>query len=240
MSTELSRVFEDSRFGQIRVVMRDGEPWFAGVDVARALGYADPTKAVLTHCKKVNKITEKGDSPVPVTVNWIAEGDVYRLVARSNLPSAEKFETWIFDEVLPSIRKTGGYGSIVLLPDFSNPAEAARAWADEYEKRILAEKQRDEAVETAAVAAAALGFAGDFVQVKGLSWVTKMFTPSGQFWSRLGKFIAKLSRETGAEVKQVVDPTFGYVNAYRREVCDQAQRYLAEHPEVFSEFRKNQ
>lgn len=128
--------------------------------------------------------------------------------------------------------------STVAIPDFSNPAEAARAWADEYEKRVLAEKQRDEAVETAAVAAAALGFAGDFVQVKGLPWVTKMFTPSGQFWARLGKFIAKLSRETCAEVKQVVDPTFGYVNAYRREVCDQAQRYLADHPEVFAEFRK--
>ena len=99
-------VFEKEEFGKVRVIEKDGSFWFVATDVAKALGYEKPNNAVNTHCKKVNKIN------YPVTgqaVNIIPEMDVYRLVMKSQLPSAEKFQDWVVEEVLPSIRKTGGY-----------------------------------------------------------------------------------------------------------------------------------
>lgn len=102
-------VFENSEFGSVRTVNIDGKIYFVGSDVAKALGYAIPHKAVQTHCKGVlkrNIPTNSGNQDVLV----ITEGDMYRLISKSKLKSAERFEEWVFDEVLPSIRKTGQYG----------------------------------------------------------------------------------------------------------------------------------
>jgi anti-repressor protein len=104
------QVFENSKFGQVRIIEKDGKPYFVGSDVAKALGYAIPHKAVQTHCKGVlkwNIPTNGGNQEMLI----IPEGDVYRLIVRSQLPDAEKFERWVFDEVLPAIRQTGGYVS---------------------------------------------------------------------------------------------------------------------------------
>lgn len=103
------QIFSNEEFGQVRTVDIDGKPYFVAVDIARPLGYANTTKAINDHCKGVTKryiLTAGGQQEV----NVIPEGDIYRLAARSQLPSAEKFEKWIFDEVLPSIRQNGGYG----------------------------------------------------------------------------------------------------------------------------------
>lgn len=102
-------VFENSEFGSVRTVDIDGKIYFVGSDVAKALGYAIPHKAVQTHCKGVlkrNIPTNSGNQDVLV----ITEGDMYRLISKSKLKSAERFEEWVFDEVLPTIRKTGAYG----------------------------------------------------------------------------------------------------------------------------------
>lgn len=101
-------VFENSEFGSVRTITIDNEPWFVGVDVAKALGYSNPRKAISDHCKGVTKRdtpTSSGIQPI----SYINEGDMYRLIMRSKLPSAEKFEDWVVNEVLPSIRKNGGY-----------------------------------------------------------------------------------------------------------------------------------
>lgn len=103
-------IFSNEAFGSIRIVMKDGKPLFCGKDVAEALGYKRTADAITTHCKGVCEL------PTPTSggiqkMKYIPEGDLYRLVAHSELPSAEKFESWIFDEVLPCIRKTGGYVS---------------------------------------------------------------------------------------------------------------------------------
>lgn len=102
------QIFQNEEFGEIRTVEQDGKVLFCGTDIATALGYAIPHKAVREHTKGGLKRT------IPTAggnqeVTFIPEGDVYRLIIRSRLPSAEKFERWVFDEVLPSIRKTGGY-----------------------------------------------------------------------------------------------------------------------------------
>lgn len=109
------KIFDNREFGSVRVVNKDGEPWFVASDVAKALGYERPADAVNAHCKKVNKISQYCDSEnrkqvPPVNFNIIPESDVYRLIMRSNLPSAEKFQDWVCEEVLPAIRKTGMYG----------------------------------------------------------------------------------------------------------------------------------
>jgi prophage antirepressor-like protein len=109
------QVFQNSKFGEVRVTTTEtGEPMFAGVDVARALGYENPNKAVVDHCKSGN-IT-KQYTPHPngiggVYIMYIRENDVYRLIMRSKLPSAEKFQDWVCEEVLPTIRKHGAYMS---------------------------------------------------------------------------------------------------------------------------------
>lgn len=102
------QIFKNEEFGKIRTVEKNDVVYFAGSDVAKALGYAIPHKAVQTHCKGVlkwNIPTDSGNQDVL----FITEGDVYRLIMRSKLPSAERFESWVMDEVLPSIRKNGGY-----------------------------------------------------------------------------------------------------------------------------------
>ena len=137
-------VFRNDEYGQIRVVMRGDVPWFYASDVASALGYENPGRAVNMHCKKASKFTQLSDSDnrPPVTVNIIPESDVFRLVMRSCLPSAERFQDWVCEEVLPSIRKTGSYAIAgIPVPRFDSPADAARAWADQYEARLFAEKK---------------------------------------------------------------------------------------------------
>lgn len=107
MKNELE-IFNNEEFGQVRTLVINSNPYFCANDVAKALGYAKPNNAISTHCRATLK------QGIPISgkiqeVNFIPEGDVYRLIMKSKLPSAEKFENWVVDEVLPTIRKTGGY-----------------------------------------------------------------------------------------------------------------------------------
>ncbi len=102
------QIFTNSEFGEIRTITEDGKTLFCGNDVATALGYKNPRKALADHCKGVTKRyapTASGQQEM----NFIPEGDIYRLAAKSELPGAEAFERWIFDEVLPSIHRDGAY-----------------------------------------------------------------------------------------------------------------------------------
>lgn len=100
--------FTSDEFGTIRTVEQDGKVMFCGKDVATALGYANTRKALIDHCKGVTKRDTPTSSGVQ-SMSFITEGDLYRLIASSKLPSAQKFESWVFDEVLPSVRKQGAY-----------------------------------------------------------------------------------------------------------------------------------
>ena len=102
------QMFSNPRFGEVRTIEVDGNVLFCGSDIAKALGYANPSKALSDHCKGVTKrytLTDGGKQEM----SFIPEGDIYRLAARSKLPGADEFESWIFDEVLPSIRRNGAY-----------------------------------------------------------------------------------------------------------------------------------
>lgn len=102
------QIFNSGEFGEIRTAEIDGKPYFVGTDVAKALGYNNPRDAVSRHCKGVVKRDTPTSSGIQ-SMSYINEGDLYRLIMKSKLPSAEKFESWVMDEVLPTIRKTGSY-----------------------------------------------------------------------------------------------------------------------------------
>lgn len=105
----MPQIFENKEFGKVRVVEHNGVAWFVGSDVAKALGYERPNDAVNAHCKKINKFSYGNSPQGAMPYNIIPESDVYRLVMRSNLPGAERFQDWVVEEVLPAIRKHGGY-----------------------------------------------------------------------------------------------------------------------------------
>lgn len=102
------QIFNNEEFGEVRMAEINGKPYFVATDVATALGYTNPRKAISDHCKGVTKRDTPTSSGVQ-QMSYINEGDLYRLVMKSKLPSAEKFEKWVMEEVLPSIRKNGGY-----------------------------------------------------------------------------------------------------------------------------------
>lgn len=106
------QIFKHELFGSIRTVTKDRKVLFCGSDVARSLGYAIPSKAINTHCNR------QGVSKIEVPTNggnqemlFITEGNLYRLITHSKLDGAEKFESWVFDDVLPTIRKHGMYAT---------------------------------------------------------------------------------------------------------------------------------
>lgn len=105
------QVFNNPEFGDIRTVEIDGKPYFVGTDVAKALGYKDTVNALKQHCRGVVKHHLIDSIGRNQEASFIPEGDLYRLIMKSKLPSAEKFESWVMDEVLPSIRKTGAFMS---------------------------------------------------------------------------------------------------------------------------------
>lgn len=105
------KVFSNSEFGELGIMLIDGKEYFPATRCAKILGYKEPEKAIREKCKGVSKLDTPTSGGIQ-KVNYIPEGDLYRLIVSSKLPAAEKFERWVFDEVLPSIRQTGGYGNI--------------------------------------------------------------------------------------------------------------------------------
>lgn len=113
MRKELESIFKNNEFGQLRTfVDLEGKPWIAGVDVARALGFQNPSNAVKAHCKSNRTVKHRMNNRLSngsCEITFIEETNFYRLVVKSTLPSAEKFQDWIVEEVLPSLRETGKY-----------------------------------------------------------------------------------------------------------------------------------
>lgn len=102
------KVFSNSEFGELGVMLIDGREYFPATQCAILLGYKNPQEAIREKCKGVRKTLTPTNGGTQA-VNYIPEGDLYRLIVSSKLPKAEKFERWVFDEVLPQIRHNGGY-----------------------------------------------------------------------------------------------------------------------------------
>lgn len=133
------QTFTNAAFGKVRILYEDGKPLFCGTDVCKALGYKNQSKALNDHCRGVTKRYLTDNLGRKQQANFLPEGDLYRLITHSKLPSAEKFERWVFDEVLPAIRKNGMYGA--------DPAELERLRQNNQLLRewfcLLADRKRD-------------------------------------------------------------------------------------------------
>ena len=106
------KLFENPEFGNVRTIeTNDGNVMFCGTDIAKALGYNNAPDAIQKHCRKdgIAKCDSVDSRGRKNTLTFINEGNVYRLITHSKLPNAERFEKWVFEEVLPSIRKHGAY-----------------------------------------------------------------------------------------------------------------------------------
>ncbi|MDG1603829.1 phage antirepressor [Bacillus paranthracis] len=118
--------FSHNMFGNLEILIKEGKEFFPATDVAKALGYSNPHKAIKDHCKPegVNESLVPTNSGIQ-TKKFINEPNLYRLIVKSKLPQAEQFEKWVFEEVLPSIRKHGAYMTDQVLeqavtnPDFA-------------------------------------------------------------------------------------------------------------------------
>lgn len=106
------KIWESQEFGVLRVIEQDGEPWMVGKDVAQALGYAKPENAIANHVDEEDKtstLIQGSGSNYKSKTTLINESGLYSLVLSSKLPGAKRFRRWVTGDVLPSIRKDGGY-----------------------------------------------------------------------------------------------------------------------------------
>ena len=126
---------------EVRTFLENDVPYFVANDVAKTLGYKNPSDATNKHCKKAVKTWGSDSLGRRQSFKIIPESDVYRLVIKSNLPSAEKFESWLMEEVLPQIRKHGMYATDELLNNPDLLIEVATKLKEERTLRLVAEQK---------------------------------------------------------------------------------------------------
>ena len=152
MKNQVQKFYSDE-FGDLNIIMIDGAPYFPASDCAKILGYTNPRKAVIDHCPHLAKREVgvqtglKADgSPAyqVVSANYIPEGDLYRLIVRSKLPAAVEFERWVFDTILPSIRKHGIFITRETLDEMLKSQE----FTDDLLAELSEERSRNAALET--------------------------------------------------------------------------------------------
>lgn len=153
--SNVPEIFSNPEFGDVRVVMIGEKPYFCASDIANALGYSNPRNAISRHCKGVVKhdmvtsITNQYGTTTNQTVEmtFIPEGDIYRLIMKSKLPAAERFESWVMDEVLSTIRKHGSYmGEDIIEQALASPdflIQLATQLKEEKEKRKRIEEEKE-------------------------------------------------------------------------------------------------
>lgn len=142
------QIFSNEQFGQVRVITKDGEPWFVGKDIAEVLGYSNSRDALITHVDEEDRNTVaisdgKRGNPNQTIIN---ESGLYSLILGSKLPSAKKFKKWVTSDVLPSIRKHGMYATDELINNPDLLIAAATKIKEERAARLEAEKQRDKLI----------------------------------------------------------------------------------------------
>lgn len=140
------QIFNNPEFGKVRVIEKDGEPWFVGKDVAEVLGYADTNKALAMHVDAEDKVNDKTALSLGQRGGWfINESGLYSLILSSKLPNAKRFKRWVTNEILPTIRKHGAYMTpekleeVLLNPD--TLIQLAQNLKLEQEARKKAEKE---------------------------------------------------------------------------------------------------
>ena len=198
-------IFNNPEFGEIRTVGLDGEPLLVGKDVALALGYTNPQKAIRDHVDDEDKTVNETFSVNGTPIVLINESGLYSLVLSSKLPGAKKFKRWVTSEVLPSIRKHGAYMTSDTIDKMINSPEFGikllTALRDEQDKRKALETEMYRSKEWYSIKRVA--------HLNGVSY--KVFD-----WRKL-----KLeSQRQGYGVKKIFDANYGEVNTYHVNVWE--------------------
>lgn len=191
---------------EVRVVEQDGEALFVARDVAAALGYSNASAAVSRHCKGVTK----RDIPSPSGVqsySVIREPDVYRLIVKSKMPSAERFEVWVFEEVLPEIRKTGKYQVQAKPTSALDVVESMVAALKEQSQRVDLLEHKIDAVMRGEAFFTAVGYANK---------IGKRLDQ--QQTAKIGKMATRMCEREGINTGRAPHPLYGEVNTYPEEV----------------------
>ena len=178
------QLFSNDEFGTIRTIEVDGDIMFCGKDVALALGYTNTSKAISDHCRGVPfRYPIQDVMGRTQEARFITEGDLYRLAASSKLESAQRFESWVFDEVIPSIRKHGAYMTPVTIDAIiADPAFGIRLLTE-----LQSERERNRAL---------------------LQENCKL-VPKAQFYDNLMDSDGLLSVRDAAKILKSYDPTIG-------------------------------
>lgn len=206
-------IFNNPDFGEIRITQdENGEPLFCMVDVARALGYKNPAKAVIDHCKGVSVLETPTKGGVQ-QVKFGQEADMYRLILKSNAPKAEQFQDWVCDEVLPSIRKTGKYAVSL------SPAEQLLANA-----QLLVEMERRQSrIETEVKQIQNRMDENGFMSVMGYANINHLNIGKAAAQS-IGRYASKWCKRRSVTPEKVRHERYGEVNTYPRAALKQSFR----------------
>ena len=184
--------FTNEEFGNVRTTIINGKPYFCASDVAKALGYKRPNDAVSQHCRA----TVKHSTPISgkmQEINFIPEGDIYRLIIRSKLPSAEKFENWVMDELLPQLRQTGSY-SMTKQDSYmiEDPIERAKRWIEEQEEKKKLEVMNAAKDQVICELQPKADFANDILLSPGTVTITQIAKEYGMRSAEMNNLLHKL------------------------------------------------
>lgn len=144
VETSKVKVYEHPLFGKVRMFIQNGKTWFCGTDIATSLGYSNPRDAIVRHCKSHGVVNHDVIDSMGRTqqMKFISEGNVYRLTAKSQMPRADEFENWIFDEIVPSVVNTGSYSVQPQTPQTYLEALKALVSSEEEKQRLAQEKKQ--------------------------------------------------------------------------------------------------
>ena len=252
-STDKVQLFNNKEFGDVRVIVIDGEAWFVGKDVATTLGYAIPNKALVelvddvdrkvlnfkaySKTEQANKFKWLRDAlwtnPNDFSDKWIInESGLFSLIMSSHLPTAKQFKHWVTSEVLPAIHKNGGYiaPTARITPEFLE--QMAQQMREAQQRIEYLEIDNDDLREQ-------IGDSTYYKQVKALPWLLDYFVKSDAMYKAAGKHLSWMSRKMGKEIKDIESTQYDHVHAYRIEVINAFHDAVENDKTVMQKYRKD-
>jgi prophage antirepressor-like protein len=208
------KVFNNKEFGDVRIVDVDGSPWFVAKDICDVLGYSNSRDAIeVLDADEKNSVVFNDGIPGNPNKSIINESGLYTLVIRSNKPNAKEFRRWVTHEVLPTIRKTGGYVQEnraiefvnAWLPNLDNTTKGVIAGVIEENRKLvvkvdtLIEKYEDPT----------------YITVRSIDWSKYTKAPN---YGKIGKALVTLSKREGVQIKNIADVKYGRINLYHKDI----------------------
>lgn len=254
------QVFENSGLGSVRVVMHNGEPWFVAKDVCDCLELTNTAQTISYLDDDEKGVTTNYTPGGKQEMSMISEAGLYSLILRSRKPEAKAFKRWVTHDILPSIRKTGGYGQWNLPRIPKSFPDALRMIADIEEEKQLALEQRDyykrtkaeigsrrEATSMATASAAIrqrdaladkLGEGKHYKQVKAIPWLLEVFHESAGMYSQVGRKLSQLGERMGLYPRIKEDSQYGTIKIHHVEVIEALRLALKQDHNLLGKYRK--